>query len=216
MGNNDNCLQAAAGKDVFMLKRYPVFLVIAFLVWGAGCKSEKPMAASTAEGEGGFYAFTVDGIDGDSVSLSDFEGKVVLVVNVASKCGFTKQYDDLQALYERYRDRGFVVLGFPANNFGNQEPGTNEEIRQFCTARFNVTFPMFSKISVRGDDMNPLYAYLTDNERNAPHGGAIQWNFTKFLIGKDGRTRGRFASAVNPLDAEVIEMLETALDEAHP
>jgi glutathione peroxidase len=159
----------------------------------------------------GFYGFTADDIDGKAVALSEYQGKAVLVVNVASKCGFTKQYADLQTLFEQYKERQFVVLGFPANNFGNQEPGSNEDIKQFCKTRFDVTFPMYSKISVKGDDIHPLYAYLTDAERNAPHGGAIQWNFTKFLIGKDGRTVARFGSRTAPLDPEVIAAVEAAI-----
>jgi glutathione peroxidase len=177
----------------------------------SGCRTDKTPPAPTPEQGDNIFAFTVEDIDGAPVSLSEFKGKVVLLVNVASKCGYTKQYADLQTLYEKYKDRGVVVLGFPANNFGGQEPGSNEEIKQFCSTRFNVAFPMFSKISVAGDDIHPLYAYLTDDSRNAPHGGAIQWNFTKFLIGKDGRTIERYASAVNPLDARVIDPIETAL-----
>jgi len=157
------------------------------------------------------YAFTVTDIDGKPVSLADYKGKVVLIVNVASKCGFTKQYAGLQTLYDRYKDRGFAVLGFPANNFGGQEPGTEEEIKAFCSTQFNVTFPMFAKISVAGSDIAPLYAWLTDETANAPHGGAIGWNFTKFLIGKDGRTLARFGSRVDPLDAKLIEQIEKAL-----
>src|ERR1019366_3146657 len=114
--------------------------------------------------------------------LSAYQGKVVLIVNVASRCGFTPQYAGLEALYEKYKDRGFVILGFPANNFGGQEPGTNEEIKTFCSTKYNVTFPMYSKISVKGDDMAPLYQFLTDAT-----GSEIQWNFTKFLVDKDGK-----------------------------
>lgn len=190
---------------------YPV-VGVAMLLILSGCEADNPSAESVSPTGDGFYAYSGEDIDGKTVFLSAFQGKVVLVVNVASKCGFTRQYDDLQALYERYKDRGFVVLGFPANNFGNQEPGSNEEIKTFCTTQFNVTFPMFSKISVLGDDIHPLYAYLTDSARNHPHGGAIQWNFTKFLIGKDGLTLDRFGSRTNPQDAAVIEQIEAALE----
>ncbi len=158
-----------------------------------------------------FYSFTVKDIDGKSVALSRYEGKVLLVVNVASECRFTKQYANLQRLYQKYKDRGFVVLGFPANNFGSQEPGTNAEIKEFCTRQFNITFPMFSKISVAGPDMHPLYQYLTSPQANGRFGGPITWNFNKFLIGKDGTTIARFPSETDPLDPQITEAVESAL-----
>lgn len=157
------------------------------------------------------YAFTVDDIDGKPVKLSQYQGKVLLIVNVASKCGFTKQYAGLQKLYETYADRGLVVLGFPANNFGKQEPGTDAEIKAFCTSKFDVTFPMFSKVSVKGDDICPLYEYLTSPDDNGEFGKAIGWNFTKFLIGKDGATVARFGSRTDPASPKVIEAIESAL-----
>lgn len=157
------------------------------------------------------YSFTMNDIDGHPVSLSQYAGKVLLIVNVASKCGFTKQYAELQQLYEKYRDQGFVVLGFPANNFLSQEPGTDAQIKTFCTTKFNVTFDMFSKISVKGDDMAPLYQYLTSPEENGEFGGSIKWNFNKFLIGKDGKTVARFGSRVTPLDPEITRAIETAI-----
>jgi gluconolactonase len=158
-----------------------------------------------------FYSFTVKDIDGRSVALSRYEGKILLVVNVASECRFTGQYANLQRLYQKYRDQGFVVLGFPANNFGDQEPGTNAEIKEFCTREFNITFPMFSKISVEGEDMHPLYRYLTSPEANGEFGGPITWNFNKFLIGKDGTTIARFPSEVDPMDSQITEAVESAL-----
>jgi glutathione peroxidase len=158
-----------------------------------------------------FYSFTLNDIDGKTVSLSQYEGKVLLVVNVASKCGFTGQYAGLQSLYEKYKDQGFVVLGFPANDFLGQEPGSNSEIKAFCSAKFNVSFPMFEKISVKGQEMHPLYRYLTNPNENGEFGKPIGWNFTKFLIGKDGRTVARFASTVEPLDAKVVTAVEKAL-----
>jgi glutathione peroxidase len=127
------------------------------------------------------YDFTLPSIDGKPTQLASFKGKVVLMVNVASQCGYTPQYTALEAVYEKYKDRGFVVLGFPANNFGQQEPGTNAEIKTFCSTKYNVTFPMFAKISVEGHDQNPLYAYLTKGA-NPSVAGDIQWNFTKFLV----------------------------------
>ncbi|MHC4758321.1 MAG: CIA30 family protein [Planctomycetota bacterium] len=161
-----------------------------------------------------FYSFTMDDIEGNAVSLSEYKGKVLLVVNVASECGFTYQYEGLEKLYNSYEEKGFSVLGFPANNFGGQEPGTNEQIKAFCTSKFNVTFPMFAKISVKGGDIDPLYAYLTDEEANKPYGGAIKWNFNKFLIGKDGKTVGRFGSDTEPTDAELVSEVEKALKAA--
>lgn len=160
-----------------------------------------------------FYSFTMNNIDGIPVSLSEYQGKVLLVVNVASKCGFTKQYADLQQLYETYQEQGFLVLGFPANNFLSQEPGTDAEIKSFCTTNFNVTFPMFSKISVKGKELHPLYQYLTDPEQNGEFGTSIQWNFNKFLIDKNGNTIGYFESKINPLDTQITDAVEKALKE---
>ena len=155
------------------------------------------------------YTFTINDIDGEPVALSHYQGKVLLIVNVASKCGYTKQYAPLQKLYETYKDKGLVVLGFPANNFGKQEPGTDAQIKAFCTSKFDVTFPMFSKISVKGDDIHPLYAYLT--EENSDFAGPVTWNFNKFLIGRDGRILARFNSKTEPFDPKLIETLEEAL-----
>ena len=157
------------------------------------------------------YSFTVNDIDGKAVSLSQYEGKVLLLVNTASKCGFTGQYAGLQTLFEKYKDRGFAVLGFPSNDFLGQEPGTNEQIKAFCSAKFNVSFPMFEKISVKGKEIHPLYQYLTSPVENPQFGKPIEWNFNKFLIGKDGRPIARFGSRVEPLDTQVIEAVEEAL-----
>ncbi len=159
------------------------------------------------------YSFTVNDIDGKPVSLSQYEGRVILVVNVASKCGFTKQYAGLQQLYETYKDQGFVILGFPANNFGSQEPGTDAEIKTFCTTKFNVTFPMFSKISVKGKDIHPLYGYLTDPAKSGRFGKPIKWNFNKFLIGKDGKTLAYFPSKTGPMEPEMTASVESALSQ---
>jgi glutathione peroxidase len=143
------------------------------------------------------YDYTMNNIDGQPQPLSNFKGKVVLIVNVASKCGFTPQYTALQSIYSKYQDRGFVILGFPANNFMSQEPGTNAEIKTFCSRKYNVTFPMFSKISVLGDDKAPLYSYLTGSS-DPKFSGDIKWNFTKFLIGRDGQILARFEPKVTP------------------
>ncbi|OGV59873.1 MAG: glutathione peroxidase [Lentisphaerae bacterium RIFOXYC12_FULL_60_16] len=155
--------------------------------------------------------FTVTAIDGTSLPLNHYKGKVLLIVNVASKCGFTKQYAGLQKLYETHRDRGLLILGFPANNFKEQEPGTDADIQQFCSRTYGVTFPMFSKISVAGDDMHPLYRFLTDPSTNPDHAGKISWNFNKFLIGRDGRILNRFGSRTEPEDPDLIQAVEAAL-----
>ncbi len=158
----------------------------------------------------GIYSFTLNSIDGKPAPLADYKGKVVLVVNVASQCGYTPQYSALEAVYEKYRDQGFVILGFPANNFGAQEPGTNEEIKTFCTRKYSVTFPMYSKISVKGDDQAPLYAYLT-KQTGPGIAGDIKWNFTKFLVDRNGKVTQRFESAVTPDSKEVVAAIEKQL-----
>jgi glutathione peroxidase len=156
----------------------------------------------------GIYDFTMTTIDGSPKSLADYRGKALLVVNTASKCGLTPQYDGLEALYEKYRARGFEVLAFPANNFLFQEPGSNEQIKSFCSTQYHVTFPLFAKISVKGRDMAPLYQYLT---KESPFPGDIGWNFAKFLVGPDGTIVARFDPKVDPLDAQVTSRLETVL-----
>jgi glutathione peroxidase len=158
------------------------------------------------------YDFTLNSIDGQSVALSSYKGKVALLVNVASRCGYTPQYSALESVYEKYKDRGFVIIGFPANNFGAQEPGTNQEIKTFCTAKYHVTFPMMAKVSVKGSDVTPLYQYLTDKSIHPQTGGEIGWNFTKFLIGPDGKVIARFDSAVEPDSPQVTSAIEKALN----
>lgn len=158
-----------------------------------------------------FYEFEAETIDGETISLNEYKGKVVLVVNVASKCGYTPQYAGLQALYEKYKEDDFVILGFPANNFNNQEPGSDEEIKQFCTLEYGVEFPMFSKVSVLGDDKDKLFAYLT-SQPNPDFEGDIKWNFEKFLINREGNLVRRFRSDVEPLDAEIVSAVEKELE----
>lgn len=152
-----------------------------------------------------FYEFEIKDIDGKNVKLADYRGKVVLVVNVASQCGYTPQYEGLQALYAKYKDRGLVILGFPANNFGGQEPGTDEEIKEFCSSKYNVTFPMFSKISVKGGDKHPLYQTLTATA------GEVSWNFNKFLVDRAGKIVKRFDSNAKPEGSELTQAIEAAL-----
>ncbi|HEY2121496.1 MAG TPA: glutathione peroxidase [Candidatus Acidoferrum sp.] len=157
------------------------------------------------------YDFTLNSIDGQPMPLSSFKGKVVLLVNVASKCGFTPQYTALEALYEKYKGRGFVIVGIPANNFGAQEPGTNAEIKTFCESKYHVTFPMMAKVSVKGSDITPLYQFLTDKSANPKTGGEIGWNFTKFLVDTDGKVVARFDSKVEPDSPDVSSAIEKAL-----
>jgi glutathione peroxidase len=156
------------------------------------------------------YDFTVKDIDGKEVSLSKYNGKVLLIVNVASLCGNTPQYKEIQALYEKYKSKGLVVLGFPANNFMGQEPGSNEKIKEFCTREYQVTFPMFSKISVKGSDIAPLYQYLTKKEENGTLDAAVKWNFQKFVIGKDGKVVTSIAPGKSINDADAIAAIEKA------
>lgn len=160
-------------------------------------------------GASSLYDFTLPSIEGQPMPLSKFEGKVMLIVNVASKCGYTPQYTALEAVYEKYKDQGFVIAGFPANNFMGQEPGTNEEIKTFCSTKYNVKFPLYSKISVKGDDKAPLYQFLTDPASKT--GGEIKWNFTKFLVDRNGKVIARFEPAVKPDSPEVTAAIEKAL-----
>lgn len=148
-------------------------------------------------------------IDGKEVNLSDYKNKVLLIVNVASFCGYTKQYAGLQDLYENFKDRGFEVLAFPCNQFGNQEPGTNEEIKNFCSSKYNITFRLFDKIEVNGNNRSPLYALLTDNPVTGK--GDIKWNFEKFIIGKNGKIVARFPSSVEPTSEKIVSLIESEL-----
>ena len=173
---------------------------------GLGLLMSAPLFSASS-----IHDFTLNSIDGSPTPLSSLKGKVVLLVNVASFCGYTPQYEGLEALYKKYKDQGLVVLGFPANNFGEQEPGTNEEIKKFCSTRYHVSFPMFSKVSVVGSDKTPLYQFLTDKKANPSTGGEIQWNFTKFLADRNGKVIARFDSAVEPDSSEVIRAIEKAL-----
>ena len=155
--------------------------------------------------------FRVQNIDGQTEDLEDYEGKVVLIVNVASRCGFTPQYEGLQATYEKYKDQGFVVLGFPCNQFGMQEPGSNADIQHFCSTKFNVGFPMFSKIDVKGSDASDLYEYLTSKDVEPAGSGPVSWNFEKFLIDREGNLVKRFKSRVTPEGKEMTEAIESLL-----
>jgi glutathione peroxidase len=161
--------------------------------------------------EKSIYDFVLKDIDGNDIKMGQYRGKVLMVVNTASQCGYTPQYEGLQKIYSKYKDEGFFVLGFPANNFGAQEPGSDEEIKNFCNTRFKVTFQMVSKISVQGSDKHPVYKFLTEKETNPDYSGEIKWNFNKFLIDKTGKVVARFDSGVAPEDSNVIESIEKAL-----
>lgn len=155
------------------------------------------------------YDIELVDIEGNPTTLAEHKGKVMLIVNVASKCGYTKQYDGLEKLYDQYKDDGVVVLGFPCNQFGGQEPGSEEQIEEFCRLTYGVSFPMYSKIEVNGPDRHPLYTYLSGEQ--SPFPGKISWNFNKFLVGKDGKILQRYASKVEPLSDELVGDIKTAL-----
>jgi glutathione peroxidase len=155
--------------------------------------------------------FKMKTIDGETVDLEDYEGNVVLVVNVASECGLTRQYTGLQAMYDKYKDKGFVILAFPCNQFGSQEPGSEAEIKQFCSTKYSVNFPMFSKVEVNGENAAPIYKLLTAKELQPVGSGKISWNFEKFLIGRDGQPIARFSPRTDPSDAELVKAVEAEL-----
>jgi glutathione peroxidase len=197
-----------------------IFLALAFAI--TACNPTKPRAddnrlpptgdptptqASPHMSQKTVYDFTLETIDGASRPLANFKGKVLLIVNTASECGYTPQYEGLQKLHAAYEGRGFSVVGFPSNDFGGQEPGSNQEIKTFCSAKFGVTFPMFAKITVKGPSKHPLYAMLTET----PPAGEVQWNFGKFLVGKDGHVIARYDSAVTPDSATLKDAIDKAL-----
>ena len=153
------------------------------------------------------YQFTVPALDGGTIDFSQFKGKKILVVNTASKCGFTPQYAQLEELYKKYNHK-LVIVGFPANNFGGQEPGTNEEIKSFCTKNYGVTFPMAAKVSVKGDDIAPIYKWLTEKSENGVMDADIKWNFTKFLLDENGALVAKFDSKVTPISDEILAYLK--------
>ncbi len=159
-----------------------------------------------------FFDIDAVSIAGDPVKMEQYKGKVLLIVNTASKCGFTGQYAGLQTLYEKYKAQGFVILGFPSNDFLRQEPGSNEEIATFCKQNYGVTFPMFEKVSVKGKNQHPLYTYLTSERSNPEFGGKISWNFNKFLISRNGKIVKRFGSRTKPDDADLVSAIETELE----
>jgi glutathione peroxidase len=198
------------------MKKYVMLLALAVLIltsfsiamtWDGG----DPLKEGETMDEKSVLDFTMKGIDGNDVKLDTYSGKVLLLVNVASKCGYTKQYKGLESIYQKYKEQGLIVMGFPANNFFWQEPGTNEEIKTFCTTKYNVTFPMFAKISVKGGKIHPLYKFLTSKQTNQEFGGGISWNFNKFLVDRSGKVVGRFASKDEPESEKVVRAIEQAL-----
>lgn len=186
-----------------LIKNLFLFVIIIFLnqIYADG---EKNMKNS-------IYDLTVKDINGKEVKLSDYKGKVLMIVNVASKCGFTPQYEGLQKIYEKYKDKGFEILAFPCNDFGGQEPGTNDEIKEFCSTNYNVTFKLFDKIKILGENKSPLYDRLINS--NNVEKGDVKWNFEKFLVDKNGNIRARFRSKVKPESEEIITVIEKLLQE---
>lgn len=183
-----------------------------FLVGAIGAQSGWTQDSDGSEtDEKSIYDFKVKTIMGEEVSLEEYKGKTVLIVNVASRCGYTRQYADMQAAYEKYKDRDFVVLGFPCNQFGGQEPGTEAEIMQFCKDKYDVSFPMFAKLDVKGAGADPLFKYLSALDTTPKAAGDISWNFEKFLINAEGKVVGRYKSAVSPTGKEIQEQLEGLL-----
>lgn len=186
------------------------FLALILVSTGATMRTTPVAPDSVRTGESKLYSFSMKTIDGEDRPLSVYRGKVLLIVNVASKCGYTPQYEGLEQLFEKYKGRGFMVLGFPANNFLKQEPGSDSEIKEFCSLTYGVSFDMFSKVSVKGDDQHPLYTFLT-KETSVP--GSVRWNFQKYLVNRKGEVVDRFAPGTEPLDEEVVTKIEALLAE---
>ena len=197
-----------------MIKIIAVVLLVAVAAIAAGAyKFGFILDPSPAEPTGAksVYEFTMKDIDGKDIKLDAYKGKVLLIVNTASKCGYTPQYEGLQSLYDKSKDKGFVVLGFPANNFMGQEPGTEAEIKEFCTLKYKVTFPMFAKISVKGEDQHPLYNFLTNKATDPQFAGDITWNFNKFLIDRNGKVVARFGTKEEPTGQAITDAVEKYL-----
>ena len=187
-----------------MLKFLSFFLVLGFLVGASPIASSKTKSV---------LDFKMKDIDGKEVKLKKYKGDVLLIVNTASKCGYTPQYEGLQAIYTKYQSQGFTVLGFPANNFGGQEPGTASEIKEFCESKYKVKFPMFAKVSVKGEDQHPLFNFLTSKATNPQFAGDISWNFNKFLVNRKGQVVARFSSKDKPDGEAVTQAIEKYLKE---
>ena len=188
-----------------------MFLSLIILLNACGSISKKNVISNSrddsAKTEKSFYDFTVKNIESQDIALSTYKGKVLVIVNTASKCGHTPQYESIEAFYKKYKDKGVEVLGFPANNFMGQEPGSDEEIKNFCTLNYGVSFPMFSKISVKGDDIHPLYSFLTEKAQNGAIDAEVKWNFQKFVVNKKGRVVAAFAPATTVDDDEFLNLI---------
>ncbi|AZA98778.1 glutathione peroxidase [Chryseobacterium joostei] len=190
-------------KNIFLL----LFSFVAVLQSCTNQKSEISKAKTKELMGKTIYDFKVEGLDGKEINFADFKGKKILIVNTASECGFTPQYADLEKVYEEYKDK-LVVVGFPANNFGGQEPGTNTEIGAFCQKNYGVTFPMAAKVSVKGDDIAPIFKYLTEQELNGVKNTSILWNFTKFLIDENGKLIDTYVSTTKPTSESITKHLK--------
>ncbi|NIF05050.1 glutathione peroxidase [Chryseobacterium sp. Tr-659] len=190
-------------KKIFLM----LLLLMAFLQSCTNQKSEISKAKTKELMGKTIYDFTVESLDGKEINFADFKGKKILIVNTASECGFTPQYADLEKVYEQYKDK-LVIVGFPANNFGGQEPGTNTEIGAFCQKNYGVTFPMAAKVSVKGDDTAPIFKYLTEQELNGVKNTTILWNFTKFLVDENGKLIDSFVSTTKPTDEAITKYLK--------
>ena len=191
-----------------MKRLFIMILSMVAFIQGCAQKKSETSKAKTQELMGTtIYNYKVEGLEGGEINFADFKGKKILIVNTASECGFTKQYADLEQLYKDYKDK-LVIIGFPANNFGGQEPGTNEEIGAFCQRNYGVTFPMAAKVSVKGDDIAPIFKYLTEKELNGVKNSTILWNFTKFLIDENGRLIDTFVSTTKPTDEAITKYLK--------
>lgn len=200
----NKCLGKGLSKKIISMKKLMAFTL---LLLGFALTTKAQAMENT------IYQFTMKSIDGKDIPLSEYKGKTVLIVNVASECGLTPQYADLQELYAEYKENGLVILGFPANNFGAQEPGTDAEIASFCSANFNVTFPMFSKISVKGDDQHDLYQWLTHKDQNGVLDAEMQWNFQKFLVNSDGELVAMIPPVKRVTDEEVNQQIISLLNQ---
>ena len=190
------------------MKNIIIAVILIFTIYGLTCDSRVKIPKTNSNNMNNnpinIYDIKVKDTDGKDISLSDYKGKVLLIVNVASKCGYTLQYEGLEKIYEKYKSRGFEILAFPCNDFGSQEPGSNEEIKQFCTTKYNVSFKLFDKVKVLGDEKCELYSKLIKYEPE----GDISWNFEKFLIDNNGNVIGRFKSKITPEDEIITSLIE--------
>ena len=190
-----------------MIKKLLIFTFGIFLFWSYQSQAQNKQIKNTMEKQT-IYQFKVKDLAGNDFDFASLKGKKIMIVNTASRCGFTPQYEKLQSLYEQYKDKGFVIVGFPANNFGGQEPGTNAEIAVFCKLNYGVTFPMMSKISVKGDDEHEVYQFLTQKAKNGLKDSDVKWNFQKYLLNEKGELEEVHLSVVEPNDAKIIDWIK--------